>query len=125
MGKPKTKTQIQLEEEEEIKQAFDLFDTDGEGIIPNQLQPKLPSNMSLFCNFNFVNLEIGMIDQSKLRVALKTLGYDLPTERIRQMISDIDNGEKGHVTYDDFYKMMTNRLVIQFFCFNTQNLFIV
>jgi len=48
---------------EEIKEAFDLFDTDGSGSI----------------------------DVNELKVAMKALGMDAKSDEIRKLINDIDS----------------------------------
>merc|ERR1712072_1034843 len=66
---------------EEIKEAFDLFDTDGSGSI----------------------------DTNELKVAMKALGMDAKSEEIRKLINDIDSDGDGTIDFDEFLAMMTAR----------------
>jgi Ca2+-binding EF-hand superfamily protein len=50
------------EQKQEIKEAFDLFDTDGSGTI----------------------------DAKELRVAMRALGFEPTKDEIKQMIADLD-----------------------------------
>jgi len=53
--------------DEEIKEAFDLFDTNGSGII----------------------------DMKDLKVALRALGFEPAKEEIKRLISDLNNGSSA------------------------------
>merc|ERR1712086_393293 len=66
---------------EEIKEAFDLFDTDGSGSI----------------------------DVNELKVAMRALGMDAKSEEIRKLINDIDTDGDGTIDFDEFLAMMTAR----------------
>ena len=70
------------DEIEELRQAFDLFDTDGSGTI----------------------------DPKELRVAMQSLGFETKNQTIYQMIQDIDKDGDGDVNFDEFLEMMTSRL---------------
>merc|ERR1711924_162488 len=63
----------------EIKEAFDLFDTDGSGSI----------------------------DTNELKVAMKALGMDAKSDEIRKLINDIDSDGDGTIDFDEFLAMMT------------------
>lgn len=52
---------------QELREAFDLFDTDGSGTI----------------------------DTKELQVALRALGFDSKKEKVRKMIADIDLDGSG------------------------------
>merc|ERR1712205_219778 len=65
----------------EIKEAFDLFDTDGSGSI----------------------------DTNELKVAMKALGMDAKSDEIRKLINDIDSDGDGTIDFDEFLAMMTAR----------------
>ena len=70
------------DEIEELRQAFDLFDTDGSGTI----------------------------DPKELRAAMLSLGFETKNQTIYQMIQDIDKDGDGDVNFDEFLDMMTSRL---------------
>lgn len=63
----------------EIKEAFDLFD----------------SNKS------------GSIDTEELKSALQSLGIDAKNQTLTNMIADIDKNNNGDIDFDEFIDMMT------------------
>ena len=67
---------------EELRQAFDLFDTNGNG----------------------------KIDVKELRSAMQSLGFDTKNPTIYQMIQDIDKSSATEVNFDEFLNLMTSRL---------------
>jgi centrin-1 len=70
------------DEIEELRQAFDLFDTDGRGTI----------------------------DPKELRAAMQSLGFDTKNQTIYQMVQDIDKNCNGEVDFNEFLELMTSRL---------------
>jgi centrin-1 len=74
-----------LDEEamEEIRESFNLFDTDGSGSI----------------------------DAKELKAAMRALGFQVKKAEIRQMISDIDKDASGSIEFDEFVEMMTGKMV--------------
>merc|ERR1712193_528225 len=64
------------EQKQEIKEAFDLFDTDGSGSI----------------------------DSKELKVAMRALGFEPKKEEIQKMISDVDDDGSGTIEYEEFLK---------------------
>ncbi|XP_008324868.2 caltractin [Cynoglossus semilaevis] len=75
---------IELTEEQrqEIKEAFDLFDTDGTGTI----------------------------DVKELKVAMRALGFEPKKEEIKKMIADIDKEGSGTIDFSDFLSMMALKM---------------
>ncbi|NP_001150811.1 caltractin [Zea mays] len=67
---------------QEIKEAFDLFDTDNSGTI----------------------------DAKELNVAMRALGFEMTEEQIRQMIADVDKDGSGAIDYEEFEHMMTAKI---------------
>ena len=57
------------EQKQEIREAFDLFDTDGSGTI----------------------------DAKELKVAMRALGFEPKKEEIKKMIADIDKDGSGTI----------------------------
>lgn len=70
------------DEVEEIKEAFDLFDTDGSGSI----------------------------DPKELKAAMQSLGFEAKNQTIFQMISDLDANKSGAIDFEEFLDMMTARM---------------
>ena len=63
------------EQRQEIKEAFDLFDTEGAG------------NNLFWLNFIF----IGAIDARELKVAMRALGFEPKRDEINKMIGEVDS----------------------------------
>ncbi|XP_011005867.1 PREDICTED: caltractin [Populus euphratica] len=70
------------QKKQEIKEAFDLFDTDGSGTI----------------------------DARELNVAMRALGFEMNEEQINQMIADVDKDGSGAIDFDEFVHMMTAKI---------------
>ena len=77
-----TKTGLSEHEIIEIKDAFDLFDTDGSGSI----------------------------DPKELRAAMQSLGFEAKNQTIYQMITDLDKNKSGNIDFEEFLDMMTARM---------------
>ncbi|XP_060970449.1 probable calcium-binding protein CML20 isoform X1 [Cannabis sativa] len=70
------------QKKQEIKEAFELFDTDGSGTI----------------------------DAKELNVAMRALGFEMTEEQINQMIADVDKDGSGAIDFDEFVHMMTAKI---------------
>ena len=73
------------EEVDEIKQAFDLFDTNG----------------------------TGKIDPKELKAAMQSLGFDSKNPTIYQLIADLDTPQaekNGGINFDDFVDAINDKL---------------
>jgi Ca2+-binding EF-hand superfamily protein len=70
------------EQENEIREAFDLFDTDNSGTI----------------------------DANELKVAMKALGFEANDQEVKQMIASIDTDGSGTIDYEEFLNMMTAKM---------------
>ena len=75
----KKRSELTEEQKQEIKEAFDLFDTDGSGTI----------------------------DAKELKVAMRALGFEPKKEEIRKMIADADRDGSGVIDFPEFLDMMT------------------
>ena len=71
------------EQMEEIREAFNLFDTDASGSI----------------------------DAKELKAAMRALGFQVKKAEIRKMIADIDKDASGAIEFDEFIEMMTGKMV--------------
>merc|ERR1711934_173445 len=78
-GKQKELTE---EQKQEIKEAFDLFDTDGSGSI----------------------------DAKELKVVMRALGFEPRKEEVRKMIADIDRDGSGTIDFPEFLEMMSSKM---------------
>jgi len=70
------------EQLEEIKEAFNLFDTDHSGSI----------------------------DLRELKAAMRALGFELKKEEVRNIFEELDKDLNQEVTLEEFVKMMTPRM---------------
>ena len=81
-GAKAKKFELTEEQKQEIREAFDLFDTDGSGTI----------------------------DAKELKVAMRALGFEPKKEEIKKMISDIDKDGSGTIDFSEFLEMMTAKM---------------
>ena len=79
----KARSELTEEQRQEIKEAFDLFDTEGSG----------------------------QIDAKELKVAMRALGFEPKKEEVRKMIADVDREGKGYIDFQDFLDLMTVKMV--------------
>ncbi|XP_042483543.1 caltractin-like isoform X2 [Macadamia integrifolia] len=73
---------LTTQKKQEIKEAFDLFDTDNSGTI----------------------------DAKELNIAMRALGFEMTEEQINQMIADVDKDGSGAIDFDEFVHMMTAKI---------------
>ena len=73
------------EQKQEIREAFDLFDTDGSGTI----------------------------DAKELKVAMRALGFEPNKDEIKKMIADIDKDGNGTIDFLEFLSMMTQKMEVR------------
>lgn len=76
------KIELTEEQKQEIKEAFDLFDTDGSE----------------------------KIDAKELKVAMRALGFEPKKEEIKKLIADIDKDGSGQIDFSEFLEMMTTKM---------------
>uniref|UniRef100_A0A7S1JGZ9 EF-hand domain-containing protein n=1 Tax=Eutreptiella gymnastica TaxID=73025 RepID=A0A7S1JGZ9_9EUGL len=85
-GRQKKETKIKIEltdqQKAEIKQAFDLFDTDGSG----------------------------KIDAKEIKVALRALGFEPKKEEMTKIIADVDRDGSGQVDFNDFLDLLVKKM---------------
>merc|ERR1711929_20559 len=79
----KKQTELDDKQKQEIKEAFDLFDTDGSGNI----------------------------DVKELTIAMKALGCEPKPGEIEKMIGEVDDDGSGEIGFPEFLKMMTNKIL--------------
>lgn len=81
-GSGALKHELTEEQKQEVREAFELFDTDGSGNI----------------------------DIKELKVAMRALGFEPKKEEIRKMIIDIGKEGSTHISFEDFLNMMTQKM---------------
>lgn len=70
------------EQKHEIREAFDLFDSDGSG----------------------------RIDVKELKVAMRALGFEPKREELKRMIAEVDTSGSGMIDLNDFFRIMTAKM---------------
>jgi len=83
-GNRKLRNEISEEQKQEIKEAFDLFDSEG----------------------------VGAIDAKELKVAMRALGFEPKKEEIRKILQDLDKAGEGMIKFEEFFDIMTLKMVI-------------
>jgi len=78
-----SRPELSDEQKQEIKEAFELFDTDKDGAV----------------------------DYHELKVAMRALGFDLKKAEVLKTLRDHDKTGHGLLEYDDFVKIMTERIL--------------
>merc|ERR1712216_459439 len=73
---------LTYQQRQEIKEAFELFDTDGSGSI----------------------------DANELKTAMRALGFQPKTEEIKRMLTDLDVDGNGTVEYEEFEGLMAGKM---------------
>merc|ERR1712185_275049 len=76
------KSKLSAEQKAEVKEAFELFDTDGSGAI----------------------------DAKELKVAMQALGFEPSNDEIAKMMSDIDVDGNATVELEEFIEMMEGKM---------------
>jgi Ca2+-binding EF-hand superfamily protein len=79
----KYRTEITEEQSQEIKEAFDLFDSESTGYI----------------------------DSKELKVAMRALGFEPKKEEIRKILSEVDKQGEGNISFEDFLSIMTEKML--------------
>ena len=82
-GQKKYRTEITEEQRQEIKEAFDLFDSESNGVI----------------------------DSKELKVAMRALGFEPKKEEIRRVLNEVDKAGEGVIKFDDFVDIMTQKML--------------
>ncbi|XP_040197967.1 centrin-3 isoform X2 [Aquarana catesbeiana] len=81
--KKKKKRELTEEQKQEIKDAFDLFDTDKDKAI----------------------------DYHELKVAMRALGFDVKKADVLRILKDYDGEATGKITFDDFNEVVTDLIL--------------
>jgi Ca2+-binding EF-hand superfamily protein len=75
---PTRKLELSEQQRNEIRQAFDLFDTEGQGVI----------------------------DANALKVVLRALGFEPRKEEVAGMIASIDSSSNGLIDFNEFLGLL-------------------
>merc|ERR1712062_240583 len=80
--KKTTKLELKDEQKAEIREAFDLFDTEGTGTI----------------------------NVKEIKVAMRALGFEPKKEELKQMIAGVETDGSGAIDFNDFLKIMSQKM---------------
>ena len=116
-AKRSTGSDLTEEQKQEIREAFDLFDTDGSGTIDaKELKVRLAStsvpNSAPPCHIRCVRPR-WLLTAPPLcppQVAMRALGFEPKKEEVKKMISDIDKDGDGTIDFNEFLDMMTAKM---------------
>lgn len=78
-----TRPELSDEQKQEIKEAFELFDTDKDGCV----------------------------DYHELKVAMRALGFDMKKAEVLKILRDHDKTGHGLMDFEDFAKIMSERIL--------------
>lgn len=76
------KQELSDSQKEQIKEAFDLFDTSGSGTI----------------------------ESKELKVALRALGFEPSKDEIKSLIGDFDKDQSGRIDFQEFLEIMITKM---------------
>ncbi|KAG5639631.1 Calcium-binding component of the spindle pole body (SPB) half-bridge [Sphagnurus paluster] len=78
-----TRPELSDEQKQEIKEAFELFDTDKDGCV----------------------------DYHELKVGMRALGFDMKKAEVLKLLRDHDKTGHGLMDFEDFAKIMSERIL--------------
>eukprot|EP00906_Rhabdomonas_costata_P038231 RCo053966 len=82
-GKKKPgRPELTEEQKQEIREAFELFDTDRNGLI----------------------------DAHEMKVAMRALGFDVRKEEVLKLMEDVDRENPGQIAMQEFTEIMTDKI---------------
>lgn len=105
------KPELTEEQKQEIREAFELFDTDGSGYIDvKELKVKVLKHSSPTIS----SPRVPHSPPSSLmlsQVAMRALGFEPKKEEIKKMIGEVDKDGTGKISFADFLAVMTQKMV--------------
>ncbi|GKT35579.1 centrin-1 [Aduncisulcus paluster] len=81
-GGSRARTALTPEQKQEIREAFDIFDTEGNGTI----------------------------DTKELRVAIRALGFEPSRDELKRMVAETDREGTGTIDFNGFLEVMTVKM---------------
>ena len=101
----------------QIKEAFDLFDSDGNGLFSKNdtyhaisLILSMENTYVKANSFLLLNLNVGAISKDELYAAMESLGVQ-SRGTVSQLMRKFDVNKSGDIQFDEFVDMMTGKLV--------------
>lgn len=116
--KTSPKPELTEEQRQEIREAFELFDTDGSGYIDVK-ELKVKGAQTLVRKKTCARGEETVASLFfKLcsccpfyQVAMRALGFEPKKEEIKKMIGEVDKDGTGKISFTDFLSVMTQKMV--------------
>lgn len=104
------KPELTEEQKQEIREAFELFDTDGSGFIDvKELKVGEAANTERLKGEHPVfHVSISVFLS---QVAMRALGFEPKKEEIKKMIAEVDKEATGKISFNDFLSVMTQKMV--------------
>ncbi len=81
-ARKRSRPELTEEQKQEVREAFDLFDTD----------------------------KSGSIDYHELKVAMRALGFEVKKEEVQRIMNEYDRTNSGEIGFDDFMEIMTQKI---------------
>merc|ERR1712166_1358021 len=123
LARPKKRTELTEEQKQEIKEAFDLFDTDGSGnidqdgsgvieypefmeMMTQKMAERDPREEMMKAFRLFDDDDTGKINFHNLRRVAKELGENMTDQEIQEMIDEADRDGDGEINEDEFMRIM-------------------
>ncbi|CAO2593190.1 Cetn1 [Lemmus lemmus] len=102
------KPELTEDQKQEVREAFDLFDSDGSGTIDvKELKAEKDTKEEILKAFRlFDDDETGKISFKNLKRVANELGESLTDEELQEMIDEADRDGDGEVNEDEFLKIM-------------------
>ena len=92
------------EQKQEIREAFDLFDTDGSGTIDAK-----ELKVAMRCVEGVLSF-VDVMNNWKKSCQYRALGFEPKKEEVKKMIADIDKDGSGNIDFEEFLTMMTAKM---------------
>ncbi|XP_063279867.1 centrin-3 isoform X1 [Prinia subflava] len=108
--KKKKRRELTEEQKQEIKDAFELFDTDKDRAINyHELKSSRISSL-LEATVTWVVLDtlLVMVTLFPVMVAMRALGFDVKKADVLKILKDYDRESTGKITFEDFNEVVTD-----------------
>ncbi|RYR11067.1 hypothetical protein Ahy_B05g079554 isoform C [Arachis hypogaea] len=106
-SKSRGRHHLTQQKKQEIKEAFELFDTDGSGTIDAK-ELNVAMRIALVCLWCCMRYHLVILFVRSLFVSLTD--STLLFQQINQMIADVDKDGSGAIDYEEFEYMMTAKI---------------